>query len=101
MAAQGSNTIEDAFRGERYIDARTAEEEVRLGNACYVTEDLGQITNPSYFSPSWLTRTEIIAALSHAGFSSDDYPMEFQALLPYMEQLEKTSRVRLVFWFDA
>jgi hypothetical protein len=61
------------------------------------------LADPDWYTPSWLTYLEVLAAISHLGLALADRSVEFRAAVEAMAELANESgpdRVRLVFWFD-
>ena len=68
------------------------------------TEQLSRVSNPTWKQPSWLTTTEFIESIDHAGLSVDSLKPEVRSSIELMKLLESefgTGHVRLVFWFDS
>jgi hypothetical protein len=62
------------------------------------------VSNPAWHHASWLTLSEIHAALDHFRLRVTKLNAEVQILLQAMALFEKSKgpeRVRLVFWFDS
>jgi hypothetical protein len=53
--------------------------------------------------PSWLSLSELVAAVEHAGIRISELSVEYQFLISVMSNAEKLlSRMsRIVFWFDS
>ncbi|MCE9566109.1 MAG: hypothetical protein K8U57_29155 [Planctomycetes bacterium] len=58
---------------------------------------------PDWHSASWLTATEVRAALAHYGRRLEECGPEFRAAVAAMDELDRCigqGASRLVFWFD-
>ena len=58
------------------------------------------VSDPDAHSPSWLTRAELSASLTHAGLKREILAVDINAMLAALDAIPDTHRPRVAFWFD-
>ncbi len=79
---------------ERWVSRREAEQWVEQEAACWVGENW--ITDPDYFSPSWLTTEEFTQVYSEYQENNTPLLASVEAAIAAMRLLPEA---RVVFWF--
>ncbi len=68
------------------------------------TQRLERVSNPTWMMPSWLSTSEFLEAVEHAGLAIESLNVEVRATIQTMQFLENEfgpNHARLVFWFDS
>jgi hypothetical protein len=61
---------------------------------------LDLVSDPDAHTPSWLTRAELFASLTHAGLEHDSLAVDIRATLAAVNAIPYADAPRVVFWFD-
>lgn len=89
--------------GEGFAKPASAERWVKSGDSEYVNDREGKptwVTHPGWHSHSWLTASEIEAALADPKVEAS-HEIEYRAIVAVLRYFDSAGCLgRLVFWFD-